>query len=248
MSLIFNDTTNYKGIIQLIEREAGFNRGDISGDTNRLKDWTADVNMAMDDFTKLAIEASGTWQYDDSNHTDYPILTVALEDGQRDYSFTLDGSGNLILDIYRVFVKPSATATNYVEIFPKDQQSERGTEGYTDGQNVEGVPYTYDKTGNGIFLDPIPSYDAAAGLKLYVNREGSYFTSSDTTKKPGVPGLFHRYLALRPAEDYARRNGKPSYTALRAERMQMEEDIKAYYGRRERDVRKRITNKPIKFI
>ena len=37
MSATFNDTTNYKGLVQLYEREIGANRGDISGSTDRLK-------------------------------------------------------------------------------------------------------------------------------------------------------------------------------------------------------------------
>jgi hypothetical protein len=85
------------------------------------------------------------------------------------------------------------------------------------------------------------------GLLLYINREASYFTSTDTTKKPGVPGIFHRWFAIRPAEDYARRNNLTNYPLLRAERLQMEKDIAAYFGRRERDVRHIIKPKGISF-
>ena len=246
MSAQFNDTTNLKGIVQLYEREAGFNQGDISGSTTKLKQLTADVNLAYDDFTRLAVEASGTWQYDDSNHSDYPIITTNLVDGQRDYGLGADGSGNLILGIYKVFVKASSTA-NYQEILPVDAQTDPQAWGFTDGQNIEGTPMWYDKTANGIFLDPIPSANVTSGLKVYINREASYFTYTDTTKKPGVPGIFHKYFALRPAEDYARRNSLANYAAIRAERMQMEEDIKTYFGKRERDVRKQLSMAPIRF-
>jgi len=248
MSKVYNDTTNYLGIVQGYEKEIGANLGDVSGDTTRLKEFTADTRSAFDRFWAIALPASGTWQLDDSNHTDYNIITTTLTDGQRDYAFTNDGSGNSILEVMRVFVKPSATAANYVEIFPKDQQSERGTEGFTDGQNLEGVPYYYDKTGNGIFLDPVPSYTVSAGLKVYISREASYFVHGDTTKKPGVPGIFHDYFFLKPAADYLRRNQSPKHDRVLSEVLRMEKEIVAYYGHRERDVRKVITPKPIAFI
>lgn len=234
--------------MELYEQEIGVNQGDVSGDTTRLKQFTADVNNALDDYFTIALPASGTWQLDDSNQTDYPIITTNLVDGQRDYAFTTDGSSNLILDVFRVFVLTSATGTQYVEIFPVDQQSDFETTGFTDGQNAEGTPYHYDKTANGIFLDPIPSYNATNGLKVYVNREASYFTSSDTTKKPGVPGLHHKYFYLKPAAEYARRNNLAVADRLSVEVLKMErETIPQYFNARSRDERKQLTMKPINF-
>ena len=248
MSLNFNDITNFKGIIQLYEKELGFARGDISGNSNKLKELTADINLALDDFHTIAIPASGTWQFDDSGHTDFPIIRANLVDGQRDYTFTTDGSGNLILNIYRVFVLLSSTSTVYNEVYPVDQQSDIGTEGFWDGNNTEGAPFWYDKTANGFFLDPIPSYNATNGLKVYINREGSYFVSTDTTKKPGVPGIFHAWFYLKPALEYARRNNLAVERKLKERVLEMEEDIKKYFGKRSRDERTIMTPKKILYI
>lgn len=247
MSIVYSNTTTKAGILQQLEREIGAPDAYISGDSTRLKQFTADINLALDDFTAIAIQSSGTWQFDDTNHTDFPEGTTALVDGQRDYALTADENGNLLLDIHRVFIKPSATATEYVEVYPRDKQSELGVTGFNDGLATEGQPSYYDKTGNIISLDPIPSYSVSAGLKVLFNREASYFTTSDTTKKPGVPTLFHRYFVLRPAEDYARRNNLANYPLIRAERLQMEQSIKEYFGLREKDVRKRITTRGINF-
>lgn len=245
MSIPFNNPTGFNGIVQQYEKEIGANQGDVSGNTPRLKEFTADANLAFDDLWNVALPAAGTWQLDDSNHDDVPIFTTPLVAGQRDYALTADADGNLFLEFERIFIKPSGTATNYVEIFPKDQQSERGTEGFNDGANAQGVPCCYDKTGNVLSLDPIPSYSVTAGIKFLATREASYFTPLDTSKKPGVPGIFHRWFAIRPAEDYARRNNLSNYPLLRAERQQMEKDIAAYFGRRERDVRHIIKPKGI---
>ena len=240
MSLQFSDTTNLKGIVQQYEEEIGVDTATISGNATKLKKLTAKVNLALDDFTKIAIQASGTWQYDDSNHTDYPIIKTNIVSGQNSYLITTDEQSNLVLDIYKVAILPSATATTYVDVLPTDEQSQDDNSSFISETTVTGQPRFYGKTGNGIFLDPTPGYNATNGLKLYINRENSYFTTSDTTKKPGIPGLFHRYLVLRPAEDYARINSLATYAAIRAERMQMEQAIKEYFYHREKDVPRRF--------
>lgn len=253
MSLQFSDTANFRGIVQTYEREIGARPGDVSGSTSLLKSFTADCNLALDDFIALAIRSSGTWQFDDSNHTDYPIMTTNLVSGQRDYSFVSDGSGNLILDIYKVFVADSAGV--FSEIYPIDVQTADSTtqdsSSLTDGQNRTGTPVRYDKTANGFFLDPIANYSYSNGLKVYINREGSYFTSSDTTKKPGVPGIFHRYFAIKPALDYARRNSLSNLSSLQQEvwnyegneRQGLVGSIQKYFSVRPRDERPRLTIK-----
>lgn len=251
MSIQFSDASNYRGIIQMLEKELGFNRGDISGNSNKLKDFTADINFALDDFFALALTASGKWQLDDSNQTDYPIIKANLVSAQRDYIFTTDGTGNLILDIYKVAILPSATATLYEEIKPIDQQSESGAEDLVAEQTSGGVPYQYDKTANGIFLDPRPNYNATNGLKVYINREASYFVSTDTTKKPGVPGLFHAYFYFKPALEYARRNNLTNWQRLKERVEEFEGDearritgsIQKHFGKREKDVRQIMTPK-----
>ncbi len=258
MSLVFNDTVNYKGIVQTYEKEAGFNLGDVSGNVQKLKSFTADCNMAMDDYLRLALKASGTWQFDDSNHTDYPIIYTDLVSGQQDYTFTIDGSENLILDIYKVVIRDQNGYGR--EIYPVDVQSIDGnnryfrTADFYDGQVHSGTPTCYDKTGNGIFLDAVPDYttDGATtgiyGLEIYINREASYFNYTDTVKMPGVPGTHHKYFALKPALDYARRNNLAVLPRLEAEVLKYEgnEDrgiigmIARDFGRRQRDVVKRL--------
>lgn len=199
-----------------------------------LADKVVDINLALGDAFTLAFQAGGTWQFDDSNHTDYPIITTPLVTSQRDYPFTTDEQGNLVLDIYKVMVRISATG-QFQEVYPVDVQSDSDTESFYDGQNLTGIPYRYDKTANGIFLDPIPNYNSTDGLKIYINREGSFFTVSDTTKKPGIDALCHEYLALKPSYKYARNNGLPSVARLEKDMMLMEKRIVERYAKRERD-------------
>lgn len=237
-----NDTTNYRGIVQIYEKELGFDRGYISGNTDRMKEFTADVNLAYDDFLDMAFKSGGTWQFDDSNHTDYPIITTNVVSGQRDYAFTLDENSNLILDIYRVMIADSSGV--FREIMPVDQQTRNSnqvnTDSLIDGRNTSGIPSRYDKTANGIFLDLVPNYTYANGLKVHINREPSYFVYTDTTKKPGVPGIYHKYFALKPALDYARRKSLAVLPRLENEVFKMEQAIKDGFGKRERDIIRRV--------
>lgn len=259
MSLQFSDLTNFKGIVQIYEKEIGATRTDISGNTDKLKEFTADVNLALDDYFELAIPASGTWQLDDSGHTDYPIIKANIVSGQNDYSFTTDGSGNLILDIYKVAIIPSAEATLYEEIYPIDVQKPQRDHTWFNGRwynsnnlvsetTNTGVPIQYDKTANALFLDPTPSYSKTLGLKLYINREASYFTDSDTTKKPGVPGTHHKYFAIKPAFEFARRNSLANARALENEIAKMEKDIVEHFGKRSRDEKTVMRPRRINYI
>lgn len=230
MSLTFTQ------ILSLIDRNCKSNTGSYS-----LADKTADINLALDFVWATIFKCGGKWQYDDSAHTDYPIITTNIISGQRDYSFVTDEAGNLILDIYKVMIaQPDGT---YVEIKPVDVQSDADTQGFYDGLNKSGTPTRYDKTANAIFLDVVPNYNSTAGLKVYINREGSYYTTADTTKKAGFAGIFHEYLALRPSYQYAYRNSLKNIVALQNEMLKMEQAIKDYYGFRERDAKKAMKPK-----
>lgn len=244
----FNDTQNYTGLVQFYERELGFERGHIAGNTTRLKEFTAETRLAFDNFLTLALPASGKWQLDDTNHADYPIIKTNLVSGQRDYTFTTDEQGNLILDVYRVAILPSATETEYQEIFPVDVQSDNDSLSILQENTDGGAPYWYDKTANGLFLDPIPNYNATLGLKVYINREASYFTYTDTTKYPGVPGLFHAYFYLYPALEYARRKSLKNENSLARRVAMMEAQIIDYFGKRDRDDRDIISPEPINYL
>lgn len=245
MSIPFSDTTTKRGLVQLYEKEIGAEYGDVSDNEDRLLEYTADANVALDDFIERAIRASGIWQYDDTNHSKHPIITTDLVTGQRDYRIVFDEQGNMVLDIYRVLVMDEQGT--FFEIYPTDQQTSSGTTAFTDGVNVQGVPSRYDKTGRSIFLDYPTSYDKEGGLKVYINREGSYFVSSDTSKKPGVPGILHKYFYLRPALDYARRNTLSSYDRILGEVVASERMIDRYFQGRGKDQKPLLRGRRISF-
>lgn len=238
MSIAFSNTTTKKGLIQMIEQSLGFPDAYISGDTTRLAQWTASINIALDKVFHIIFSSDGKWQFDDRNHTDYPIITTNIVASQRDYSFTVDENSNIILTIARVFYR-SSTTTPYYELFPVDVQSDTESEisTFADGMNAEGQPTKYDKTATGIFLDMIPPSAVTSGLKIYISREGSYFLTTDTTKAPGFAGLYHEYLVLEPAYRYARANNLVVKETLKRDVLEMEKQITDFYSRRAKDER-----------
>ena len=191
--------------------------------------------MALQEVFQIALKNAG-WNVDDFNWTRDPFITTDLVAGQRDYHFVYDQEGALILDIYKVMVKVDGV---YKEIEPVDQQSNTPTT-MIDGQNTQGTPTTYDKTGNGIFLDFIPNANVTDGLKVFISREPTMFLSTDTTKVAGIDGLCHDYLYLKPAYEWTRDNDSTKSEKLYRDLLDARKKIDDRYGRRNKDEIKRI--------
>lgn len=247
MSLQFNDTSTFKGMVQIYEREIGVPRGTVSNDTNRLKEFAADVNLSWDDYMHLAIHSSGRWQFDDSNYdTDISAIRTNIVSGTRIYPITEDDNGSLVLDIFKVAILPSSTATDYEELTPVDMQSDGLVGDFN--SSTTGVPTEYDKTGNSIIFRTTPNYNATNGIIAYINREPSYFVYSDTTKKPGCPGNHHEYFPLKAAYRNARRNSSGNLGSLAADVARFEEIIKKDFSKRSRDEVDILTPEPISYL
>jgi len=236
MPLQFNDTQNLQGIVQRYEEEALFEVGEVSGNATKLKLLTSRVNSYLGRFQWLALQAAGTWQADDSNHGDLPVIRTNIVSGQRDYPFLTDEQGNLILDFYRVRVADAAGV--FHDVKPVDIQ-QRGRFSLNDTET--GVPTEYDKTANALIFNRIFNYSLTNGIEAYINRAPSFFVPGDTDKKPGIPVIFHEYLAVGPASDRAGRLTEAQFAAIVSRRMAMEEDIKAYFSKRTRDERPRLS-------
>lgn len=219
---------NFTQITQLIDLEVK-----TSTASYPIADKVLDINVAGSDLIEMILKNSGTGSYDDSNHSDYPIIVTNLISGQRDISYTVDGNSNLILDIYKVFVmNPSGV---YTEIPQVDIQSESDTQSFTDGQNQTGTPTSYDRTGNGIIFNVVPNYSQTNGIKIIISRENSQFVTSDTTKKPGVDGRLHEYYVISPAYKYACRNALAIKTDLEKRKLELEAKVASVYGQKNQD-------------
>ena len=215
--------------------------GQISGNTNRLYQFTARINRRQDRFIQLAFEADGRWQYDDTNNTDFPVATTNLVANQIDYAFGVD-----MMEIEKVAVLSSATNGIYNIIYPIDiSVTNPVTIAYVENNtNNVGVPTAYDKMANSIILQPTPTYSATNGIKVYFKRGANYFVYTDTTKVPGFAGILHEYLSAGASLDYAvDRNMVTQINTLAPKVLAMEDAITSFFSKRSRDEQKII--KPV---
>ena len=235
----FSDTSNRTGLVELLEDLTTTQSATSSSYPLATK--TRDINNAFSNFISIAIRACGMWQIDDTNQTDFPIVTFDIVSGQDNYAFDRDGSTptNQILELHKLRVKD--TNGKWFET----EQIDRASFDISQFQDVTGVPMYHDVTANAIILYPTPNYNSDEGGEMYVSRMPTRFTTSDTTKKAGVPEMFHEYLAIRPAYFYSLANGLKQVTGIGNEMLRMEEKIKSYYTSRNKDQRNVLTSQPI---
>lgn len=232
----FSDTTNKQGILQDCETLVfGGNYGDITGNSNRLKRFTAAANRACDVVTSWIMESDHRWQWDDSNNTDLPIGTHALTTDQQDYSFDTEH-----LRVTRVEIKDTTGAWKL--LIPIDQ-TDIYNQSLTNFKNASGTPEYYDKLGSSIFLYPKPSYTQADSLKVYFQRAHNYFVSTDDTKTPGFPSIFHRLISLLASYDYAIANNLKVAGGIGLEVEKMKESLQEFFAARSRDEHIRLTTR-----
>lgn len=234
MALVLSATSTRNGIIELIEDYTNTESSTTSSYPKLSK--TRDINLAFANYMRIAVRASGRWQVDDNNQTDYPIILMDLVANQSDYSFNYDGSTvpNQILDIHRVEILDNSDNPQLLKPIDQDDIESIALTAYED---TAGTPNSYDKTSNALWLYPAPSYNKTGGLRIYASRTPVYFLGdgTDDDNKAGIPEMFHEYLALRPAYFYCLSKGLPQTKALKEMLDEKEKDIKAYYGTRQRD-------------
>lgn len=232
MSMQFSDTTTKNGLVQDCEinlfGDSGYTQ--ITGNSNRLATFTNFLNRALDKVSILIMSSDGRWQYDDTNFTDLPIGTTTLVNTQQQYQLSTSQ-----LNILRVEIMGSDG--KYYKINPIDLNEIQGTS-MSEFMNSAGSPVYYDLLGDSIFLYPKPQtgyVTMALGMKIYFQREPSYFVSTDTTKLPGVNGMFHRLISRIACLDYAIARQLPQKNDIQSEITLMEAQLQDFYAKRNLD-------------
>lgn len=191
-----------------------------------IKDFTRNANFGLDKVTAKIIKAKN-WEHDDTNNTSTEILdiTVALVSGTKKYAIPVTwlriGSP----------VRIKTTDGIWHTIDHKERNE------LTDAELVEtGVPTSYEKRGNFLYLTPTPNFSQAASLEVPFQRGASYFVYTDTTKTPGFATPFHRLVSLYAAKDYCKTNGLFSrVTDINMSIKELENDLVLHYETRDDD-------------
>lgn len=236
--MVFNDTSTKAGLIQACEQKLfGDNGyGVISGDSTKLLIFTNLLNRALDEVTIQILGADGQWEFDDSNYTDLPIGTTNIVSGQRDYTLSVSH-----LKILKVLIKGNDDIWNVVPTIDIAEENARFYSENNTGNS--GTPNKVDKLANTIFLDPVPDYSKTAGLKIYYQREPSYFSTTDTTKTPGFASIFHELVVDHAVYKYGGPKQLPAAATALADIVKKEAQLIEFYSKRDKDHRARITTR-----
>lgn len=231
----FSDTSTGQGLIQDCEFLTGLDRGTISGTTQLLEDFTRMMNIHYHRVVTMVLKSHDGWDFDDSNHLDFPILTTPLT-LNRDYQIPVSEK---VLKIKRLDVSWDGQVA--YEATPFDiNESGLGyifdlNEDQIDGRFNKTEP-AYDTLYGSIMLFPrADQVDIDAGGKLQItwSREIDEFTTADTTQEPGFDEPFHRMLSLGASFDYAKVRQLPMANDLFALLSDYEARLKEYYGKKQ---------------
>jgi hypothetical protein len=217
--MVFSDPTNKQGIVEEIDFLVN-----TDGDSYSVDHKTRNINRWYDKAIGWVMEATNpSFEFDDSKFTTLPVFTTNLVSGQAQYA--MDSTW---FDVFRVDVEDSSGY--WRQLVRTDQTVITG--GYDQYQTASGLPQEFDIIANVIELHPAPNYSSTGGMKVWANRKGNYFATSDTTQEPGFAPQFHRILSLGAAYDYALSRQLAQANALRQEIEQMHKEIDEWYGER----------------
>lgn len=195
-------------------------------------DRLVNINAWYRNVVALILQYHDDWTYDDSNRTDYPILTNNLIANQQDYQLpvstllirrmevTYDGTNWKRVTAFDIGSRDASIATNAIS-------------GYSTNK-----PY-YDLQYGSVFLYPIPTANITGGIKIWVERGPQEFTSSDLTTgslEPGFDSLFHEILVYGPSYDYAVANNLPNRDVLKARSDELMKLMINHYSSKDKDI------------
>jgi hypothetical protein len=202
------------------------------------------VNAAYEEIVGKLIALNGSWDFDDTNYTDMPIATTSLVDGQQDYTF--DASH---LSIERVQVLDSGGIWQLLDPIDRRDINIPMEEHMKDN----GLPMQYDKNGNSLLLYPKPSSTSVTltnGLRVYFRRTADIFTSAEVTtgtKEPGFASPYHILLAYKAALPFCAKHLRDRVPFILSEINRLEKELFEFESEREKDVKRVITTRGIRF-
>ena len=195
-----------------------------------ISDFTRSANFALDSVVRKIFQASGRWQFDDANNDDLPIAITDLIANQDNYTLA---DSQLRISRFRIKNKQG----NWRTLRPIDRRDE------SDRQLAKtGEPRVYDKMGRSVLPLPVPDYAMAGGVELTFERGSNYFATTDTTKEPGLPVTFHRYISLYAAQDYVLANTiAKKLQPINTQIQQLDQDLADFIAYQDRDEKHNMT-------
>lgn len=196
--MVFNDTTNKRGLIQRYERHSQLGDGVVSGDTDFLKVATVDINETIYQITNEIILADDGFEFDDQTKTDYPVATTPLIAGRRDYQF----DSISFLKLKRLDVSWDGAKYYRARSFDSGSYADGLGNDDTVDANFNRTEPRYDLKSVNLWLYPrATATDVSNGGKIRLEYTRAYteFEYTDLTKEPPIDRPFHDLIAIGAA-------------------------------------------------
>ena len=245
-----SNTSRKDGLLEDCEFWCNLPDGAITSDATLFFRFISLLNLSFDDVLPIIFNADQKWQWDDSNHEDYPIATIDLVAGQADYSFVADENGNSILEIQEVYVRDAQG--KYQKLTPIDASTGNPQVFAQDSENT-GTPLRYDKFATSVLLDPIPPDDVEAGMRVVFARTQQAFDPGegpddfDPEQTPGTPKPFHRLHSMKASHDWLSVNKSENGTLLaniEKKSVTMGLNLSSHISKRSRDEKTVMRSRP----
>lgn len=178
-------------------------------------------------------EATGDWQFDDSNFSDTPVLQKDSVAGKATYRLHSNTRR-----IERVEIKGNDGIYYPVDPIEKSQIKDLSLSEF---YKTSGNPFLYDLSGRNITFYPPFSDARTNGIRIYVSRDVISFSTQATNREPGFDNHFHRIISFGAAYDQSLMNrDRERANDLRAEIERMRIEMKNFYSKRHPNYKAKI--------
>lgn len=152
------------------------------------------ANMALTDYSALALASSSNWQFDDSAWNDTPVATTDLEAGRYEYEF--DDS---FLIVRRVEIKFPSSSTWRELQYKNELQIPNISDRH---ETQQGQPFWWYIKGNSIYLVGTPDQTVVGGLRVHYERKMKPF-DGNPNQQITLPSLHENWLVYKTAHLFA---------------------------------------------
>ncbi len=213
--MMYSDTSGKSGLLQDCEFWTNLGDAGVSGNATLKSQFTGRLNDWYHKVVTMILNSQDESDFDDINHTNYPVLKVSLVANQRDYQIS---ASEKMLKIKRIDICPNGIGnTCYkAEAFDSGEYGlGMGNDTDVDANFAVSEP-KYDLKNNSIWIYPratAANVTNSGVIRAEWIREIDEFTTSDTTQEPGFDEPFHRMLSIGASYDWILVN-KSENTAL----------------------------------
>lgn len=162
-----------------------------------LVDITRNINIGYGEIIAVILRNDKKWKFDDTNQTLTLEATFNLSTGVSEYGLlaSIPDAAQDWTNFWGIEIKDSNG--NWLPLKPitRDDVKRMGY-AWDEYKDTSATPDEYMIEGTQLYLKAAPNYDSSDGGKIYMQRNPSYFASTDTTKVPGFASNFHYLLSL----------------------------------------------------